>query len=229
MARHAQAFETSELLRVIRLFNHAAGEARLSWQPALPLEMALVEAIAQPEAPQPHPTQVEGPAPAAPRTSHSEAPPSAASSTSPPDTRGSAPGPAKEAEPMEDQTPAAPQASPEDQRATSDLEELWPRLLNMVRAHNPNTYGLLNSCKSRYFQGENLILNFASDVLKDKMEKPENIEAALAAAQELFKRELTVCCYVDTAKRDTLPPGVEDDGMVATALRDLGGEIVDIQ
>ena len=45
MARHAQALDTAELLRMIRIFNQAANEARSAWQPALPLEMAFVEAL----------------------------------------------------------------------------------------------------------------------------------------------------------------------------------------
>ncbi|HEX7976385.1 MAG TPA: DNA polymerase III subunit gamma/tau, partial [Anaerolineales bacterium] len=45
MAVHAQAFTTTELLRVIRVFNHAGNEARAAWNPALPLEMAFVEAL----------------------------------------------------------------------------------------------------------------------------------------------------------------------------------------
>ncbi len=48
MARHAQSFTASELLRMIRAFNSAAVEARGSWQPALPLEMAFVEALEAP-------------------------------------------------------------------------------------------------------------------------------------------------------------------------------------
>jgi hypothetical protein len=34
---------------------------------------------------------------------------------------------------------------------------------------------------------------------------------------------------VATGKNDALPPDIDSDGMVASALRDLGGEIVDVQ
>jgi DNA polymerase-3 subunit gamma/tau len=49
MANHAQKFSTTDLLRLIRVFNFAAGEARSAWQPALPLEMAFVEALEAPQ------------------------------------------------------------------------------------------------------------------------------------------------------------------------------------
>ena len=49
MAQQAQGFESPhELLRVIRAFNHAASEARLSWQPALPLELAMIKSVETP-------------------------------------------------------------------------------------------------------------------------------------------------------------------------------------
>jgi DNA polymerase-3 subunit gamma/tau len=70
MARHAQAFAVPELLRLIRIFNHAANEARAAWQPSLPLEMAFVEALEQP-APVAPAAAVQ--APAAPLTSHAPA------------------------------------------------------------------------------------------------------------------------------------------------------------
>lgn len=76
--------------------------------------------------------------------------------------------------------------------------------------------------------GDQLTLSFASDVLKTKMEKPENLDILRGALQQVFGREIYIQCAVDTARRDTVPPGVDDNGIVAAALRDLGGELVDI-
>ena len=45
MARHAQSFSAPELLRIIRLSTAPPVDARSSWQPSLPLEMAFVEAL----------------------------------------------------------------------------------------------------------------------------------------------------------------------------------------
>jgi hypothetical protein len=119
--------------------------------------------------------------------------------------------------------------SPQDEQATQSLAEAWSKILSQVRRDNPRAYGLMNSCKSYFMRGDCLILNFASDVLKEQMEKPENIEEAGKAISQAFEREITIECKVDTAKRDSMPPGAEDNGMVAAALRDLGGELVDVQ
>ncbi|GAH15173.1 unnamed protein product, partial [marine sediment metagenome] len=51
MEKHADQLSVDKLLDLIRVFNHAAYEARASWQPALPLEMAFLEAIETTSAP----------------------------------------------------------------------------------------------------------------------------------------------------------------------------------
>jgi DNA polymerase-3 subunit gamma/tau len=244
--RHAQVFNPAELLRLTRVFNQAANESRAAWQPALPLELALVEAI--------EPVKAGGSGPASParsagqssapegggavRTAKVErsmegegttAPKSEAVSTaSQPAGRQ-----AQESEAVKATTPA--QAVPEtvvasaDSRATQMLNEAWQKILGAVRQQNPKAYGLLNSCKSRYLRNDELMLSFASDLLVSQMEKAENRGAVQRALFQVFQREIGIRCTVDTTKRDTVPPGADNDGMVAAAVRDLGGEIVDIQ
>lgn len=217
MARHARDIKTNELLRIIRTFNVAAGEARSAWQPALPLEMAFVEAL--------EPPVVESAAPVA-----APAAPVAA-----PASRVPAP-PRDPSARLQNVAPDAPpqlldsqdQAGQVDSQANQKLAAVWPQLLGLVRQQSQPAYGTLNSCTSRLMHGDQLTLSFASDVLKTKMEKPENLELLRAALQQVFGREIFVRCTVDTTRRDTVPPGVDDGGIVAAALRDLGGELVDI-
>jgi DNA polymerase-3 subunit gamma/tau len=45
MVRQTQSFTPADLLRILRLFNSAAVDARGAWQPSLPLEMAFIEAL----------------------------------------------------------------------------------------------------------------------------------------------------------------------------------------
>jgi DNA polymerase III subunit gamma/tau len=212
MARHAQTFSASELLRIIRAFNSAAVETRGSWQPSLPLEMAFIEALEAPET-----GSTSAPENAPPGPAQTPAPGTAKKAAS---SRPVEPGPQQAAE--------QPETSNTDQQATQNLTAAWQQVMTLVRQMNPSTHGLLNSSKSRYMRGETVLLGFASEVLKDKMEKPENLEVAQRALAQIFHRPLAVQCYVDTARRSAVPPGVEDDGMVGTALHDLGGELVDM-
>jgi hypothetical protein len=78
----------------------------------------------------------------------------------------------------------------------------------------------------REVRGQQLFLGFASDVLKEKMEKQENIALIDAAVEKALGQPLKITCFVSSAKGDQLPAGVDSSGMVAAALR-LGAEIVD--
>jgi hypothetical protein len=239
MAPHSQKLQTPELLQVIRVFNAAAGsEGRNPWQPSLPLEMAFVEALetlsggvqhtppsgsaaidrsASPparkqEKPASRPAPVEADrnpaaahaAPAAGRQTHGEEPPAAG------DPQAS------------DDLPAA------DPQLNKRLSDNWSKILAQVRAENNAAYGALNSAKARTFSGNTLMISFASDVIRSKVDRPEVVELLKQAMQAIFEREVDVVFRVDTSRRDTVPPGVDDNGIVATAVRDLGGELVDI-
>ena len=49
MARQANQLDTQLLIEAVRLFNNAANESRLAWQPGLPLEIALAQVLVGPK------------------------------------------------------------------------------------------------------------------------------------------------------------------------------------
>lgn len=217
MARHAQGFSVADLLRLLEIFNQAANEGRGSWIPSLPLEMAIIEALQQPETPPPAEPDPTGPA--------SQARPASGGKNSvqqPSTLYQAAP------ETVEEATAEDPEESMDPQSAQL-LENNWKQILTLTRQQSPNTYGLLNSCKTRHLKDQILTLGFASDVLKFQMEKSSNLEVVLGVLREIFGQEINIRCTTLTGKRTTPPPGVDSDGMVASALRDLGGEIVDVR
>jgi DNA polymerase-3 subunit gamma/tau len=216
METHARSFSPSELLQIIRIFNHAAVEARGMWQPSLPLEMAIVESI---ENLTPTKTKL-------------------------PDVQFQQLSNANQNEDLAQRTIATvsetPKASEDigehnslERETGQTLNESWSKILSLVRQQNPRAYGLLNSCKSRHLRGNLLLLCFSSDVLKGQMEKTDNLEVSRQVISQVLNYEINIQCTVDAAKRgmggsqNTIPSGVDEDGMVAAALRDLGGEIVD--
>lgn len=207
MARHAQAFNTPKLLRVIKAFNTAAVEARISWQPSLPLEMALIESITEPETVQ---ATAESPTQQATHAI-AKASPSCKKSTAP----------------IEQHTEAS--ASDNTSSAGKHLNEQWRQIINLVKQQKSNVAGLLNSVKTRHLKENILTLGFASDVLKSQMEKSENIEIVEGVLKQVLDEEVHIRCTTVSAQRSAPPPEVEQDGMVAAAVRDLGGEIVDVQ
>jgi DNA polymerase-3 subunit gamma/tau len=206
---HAGAIETSHLLQVIRLFNKAAVDSRGSWQPALPLEVAFIEAC------QSQPVIPEG-------KSNSSPPPPRSPRVEPLPKQ-------EETKSVQEKTSAPPKPSPTDDRLSNSLDQNWPQVMKLVRKERPNLYALLNSCQSRHLQGSVLILGFSSDLLRNMMSKREDITLVQGIVSQALGTEIAIRCVITSAKSNDIPTEVDDDGMVASALRDLGGEIVDIQ
>jgi DNA polymerase III gamma/tau subunit len=214
MARQVQGVEAADLLRSLQVFNRAATEGKANWMPALPVEMAFIEVIEKPA----EEAVVVAQPPAAvekARLAH------------------------RKADRLKD-TPPEPQAAPEQQaggeeiaqvgsQASRKLDENWRTILAQLKKVNPNLSALMNSTKTHHLENNLLTLGFATEVLKMKMEKQENLQTAQVVLKEVFNEEILIRCVVLTGKQTTPPPGVDSDGMVASALRDLGGEIVDIQ
>jgi DNA polymerase-3 subunit gamma/tau len=197
MAQRAKQMEVSQLLRVLHLFNEAAIEVKQAWQPGLPLEMAFVESLQSPAISESNsPTPVAVPAKAPPQTK-----PTA------PATRAAA---------------AAPQAT---SNPGFDVQE-WNKLKERLKTTNPNLGGLLNSVKARELRGTTLYLGFASELLKEKMEKQENLSAVSGVVSQMLGGQFEVACFLAVSKAGDLPAGLDSSGMVAAAVR-LGGEIVD--
>jgi len=222
MKEHSQSFTTERLLSVIRSFNYAATEAKAIWQPSLPLEMAFIESLAMPDTAQnnlPGDKTNSVPSPSLPASGIQEHKFSYISENKQ----------SIEESRSLSSTSVTAETTSRDQQTTQTLSKVWPSLLNQVRQQNPKAYAMLNSTKSHFISGNYLTLGFANELLKNMMEEESCIQVVQQVVNQLFDRKLTISCRVDTVKRDEIPAEVENDGMVAAALRDLGAEIVDIQ
>ncbi|HLE72953.1 MAG TPA: DNA polymerase III subunit gamma/tau [Anaerolineales bacterium] len=201
MAKLAKAFSVPDLLRVVRLFHDTTTiEAKTAWLPSLPLDLAFVEAIEVP-------------------AGQGQAAPAAQSSQRP------APAPAPKAAPQ----PAAKQsdAPAASAPASAHLDgQVWTRIKDAVKGRDMNLLALLNSVKTRELRGTVLVLGFASDLLKAKMEKPENMQLFSSILDGALEKNLQVTCMLASGRAGELPADLDSSGMVAAAVR-LGGEIVD--
>ncbi len=212
LAQHAQAFDLAHLLGTVRLFNQAAGDASSGWQPGLPLELALVEAVQLKDAP----VQLVAAAPAAAQPVRQ-----AASVPAP----AAAPEPALSPAPSGG-APAAPAAG-EQQIALQTVQQNWNKVRALTKKYRPQTDALLNSCRLMALKDGVLTIGFISDVVKSKMEAGDNIDLTRQAIQHLLGVNLQILCVVTNARTGGTPLELEVDseGMVGTALN-LGGEIV---
>jgi DNA polymerase-3 subunit gamma/tau len=201
MEAHAKSFNTSEVLRMMKIFNNAATDLRGGWQPSLSLELALAEVIESP---------AESPAPAVSRPTQVKSAPASH---------------AREASQPEVENEASPQTSQPAINA-NQITKAWKQIQTSLPKSHANLSALLNSVKMIDVQGNTLILGFASEVLVEKMNKPDQLEAAQKAIAEILGVKLTIRCMVTNAK-GKIPANVPQDGMVAAAIQH-GGEVVDV-
>jgi DNA polymerase III subunit gamma/tau len=214
MARHAQALTVHELLRIIQVFNQAATETRSGWQPALPLEMAFIEAITLDSTTTENKTTTAAPTAPTASSNPSEGKPA------------SSPGTLKESR---SELKESREMTPEDAITNQRLDKSWNLVLAQLRGQNPSLYGLVNSVRSRALKGNTLALGLSGDALKTRLEDPTNLELLQKVLRQVMGKEIYVKVVLTSATKSTPPSEVDSDGMVASALRDLGGEIVDIQ
>jgi DNA polymerase-3 subunit gamma/tau len=213
MAQHTQAFTVNELLRVIQAFNQAATETRSSWQPALPLEMAFIEAIS--------PAGVSSTSASTPTKPDN---PTAPHRVNPPEDKSTGQKAASKAG-----TPETIEISSADASANQQLNNKWELLLTKVKDKNPKLSAVINSARIRVLKGNVLTLGFNGDFYLKTLENPASLELIKNALKQVMDMEIEVQAILVTGKKSTPPSDVDSDGLVASALRDLGGEIVDIQ
>jgi len=203
MDAHAKAFSTTDVLRMMKIFNNAATDLRGGWQPSLSIELALAEVMDAP---------AESNQPAAPRQTQPK-PVSVSKAESQPEVKSE---PQKSA-PSEVEVPII---------NSGDIIKSWKHLAASLPKSQANLSALLNSVKMIDVQGKTLVLGLASDVLVSKIDKPDQIEAIQKLIKDNFNVELSVRCTVTNAK-GKVPANVSQDGMVAAAIQH-GGEIVDM-
>ncbi len=218
--RHAGAISTANILRMIRLFNAAATDLRGSWQPSLALELALAEAMETP---------VVAPMPAAPEKKNPPALDRKTPATIKTDKIKSELTDQKETEKPATGSSTAAYSTLKAKPAVNfeQIRNVWKQVCAAIKLENQVLNGLLNSCKLLGIKDGVLLLGFASEIVRSKADKPEQMEMIRKAITEAVGADVPVRCVISTAKQ-SVPPDVKADGMVAAALK-AGGEIVDIQ
>ena len=119
---------------------------------------------------------------------------------------------------------------PDETSGGISLEQLmkaWKQIRELIKPQSRSLDGLLNSCRLLEVKNGVLVIGFASELLRSKVDTPELIEITRKAIAQVCGSDLAIKCVVTNAKQAT-PPNVKADGMVAAALKH-GGEIVDTQ
>lgn len=208
MMNHARALPTADVLRMMRAFNAAASDPRGGWAPSLGLELAFAEMLEPPQ----------------------NMPMAADSTPKQPAKSPAAPGLEADSARNRPVTSQNPVKATESAPQTISLEAVvkaWKQIAAFVKQKDPNAAALLNSGKPLEIREGLLLVAFASGILNEKFNRPENLELTRNAIGQVLGVNLPLQGVVMGGK-NALPPHVKPDGMVAAASQ-LGGEIVDVQ
>lgn len=232
MSRQAGQMSLEHVLNAIRAFSRAATEGRATWQPSLPLELAFIEAVDARGDPSPE----GGTRVVTGRRVDPESPPATASE----DANAVDYRPAAGVAPLRERSPgpATQIVDKSGEPGGAGLQQIsgrWRDILTAARKYDARTQALLNSSRPLGVESGVLVLGFRSDLLREKMEKGHNADIVRRALNEVLGVPMALRCVLvgnwtpnDEAEDGAAPP-VEDGGMVATALRELGGHIIDVE
>ena len=204
---HAKAFSPVEVLRMIKSFNMAATDLRSGWQPSLPLEVALVEVIEAPKM-----LYQQG-------SPGGEVKASAKEKIEKPAVRPPVKNESK-------RTEATTELPTESSISLAQVSKAWKQVKDALRSQ-PSLVALLNSSRLLEIKDGVLVLGFASEVLRSKMDIPEQLERTGKVISEIVGSDLRLRCVITNIKQSP-SSDVKADGMVAAAIK-AGGEIVDVQ
>jgi DNA polymerase-3 subunit gamma/tau len=207
MEDHAARFNMNRLVTMIQAFTNAAIEMKANWHPGLGLELAYAEALA-PELLSSMPVSPQS----EPQHSQSKQTPAAKVSSNPVET---APKPAE----VERPTPITGPLTLEL------VQEHWEALKREVKSRNTVTSALLNSSRLIDVDGNTVVINFSSDLLRDKMADEQNTRMVCSVMSKHFGQDVRLICT--TGERDALPRSSANGGMqqVEETLKKLGGQL----
>ncbi|NLE99674.1 MAG: DNA polymerase III subunit gamma/tau [Anaerolineales bacterium] len=236
LEEQASAMPSELLTRAIRRFHEVASETAASWQPQLPLELALVETVLRADAPANPTARTQAP-PTAARQASSTRPsvpaprPSIAAAAAPADSDVVAGAPVRE-------TPVSYQSSvlAGEPLTVESLQRHWSEFLSALRPRNLRLEGLIRCGEPVAVEDEVVVLGFAHDLHRCKVEEERNKQDVEDALSDLAGRRQRVRCVLlqqsnasEPAAPETPAPPSEpsfDDDPLVRAAEGLGAKVV---
>jgi DNA polymerase-3 subunit gamma/tau len=214
------------LLRATRLFNAAALEMKLGFLPQLPLELAFVEAVIGEAATEVPPTfsrmatQKESVTPSSESRLKERAETGAAAmSQSEPS---SVPPPVPESAPVAKESPAPPPAPSASLATASDVSfdvvnDNWQNILAQLRQTNKMVEALMRSVSLVGVEGNSVIVEAPSDLLKGRIEQPSSKSYVEQSIDQVIGVSANLRCVLkgEYRARPQPPVGTRDTSEVS--------------
>ena len=182
----AEKLTTSALVQAIRRFGQAEAELRGGWQPQLPVELALVDAIAGLSDEPVTAAAVAVPAGKVHDVPRSQAP-------SPPSLDAGAEAQPRAALGQQASVPAQDEERAADGLTLDTLWTHWPEVMERVRARDRSVQALLNSAQPGTVQNGLVTLHVAHEFARNKL----NQERAKRLIEEALTQVLNQSCRLD--------------------------------
>ena len=224
MNQQADKFEISHLVAVIAAFSEASTDLKANWHPGLGLELALAGSLYQPQPVfQPVVEHEERHAPGLHTKKHEETL-------------------------QEDQDTSESQSvrSPKKQEADIEIIETeptfvpgtpltlelaqsqWERVKKNVGAKNRITAAIVNSGKLVQANGDTIVLNFTSELLRERIleEKANRLVNFMLA--KVYGRDINLICTVGDQKVNLSTKGGKTEiNLIDFAINNLNGELLE--
>ena len=234
MTRHAAKISVAELVQAINFFSLAATDLKANWHPGLGLELAYTQTAYPDQAINPTSPVSEGSSTKKPIISEAKA----ESPGNPAQVKPSKPV-TKESDSSRKVNSPKGKHIPEiiaDTSMESGKVELsliqskWREIKESVRQINAKSEALINSANLLGVNENTIILSFNSEIVKNMMLGDKHIENLVEAVRLVIGKTMKIrCVYGKQAANNLLNNvDIDSDGMVGTAMRDLGGELTDI-
>lgn len=231
MRAHSEKVELAQLLDWIGNFNDAISDLRTTWQPSLALEVSFARCLnaVKQEVVSARPVRedvfaqvddkVEAIAAIQAKPARIEEKQEGITSD---EDQGSGEG---KSEPKAEQAEVSPGGG---SITTQDILAEWSQIRSEVKLRRSQAEALLNSQRLVQIKNGVLLLGFPSEMLKSKMENPENIEITRRVIHNILHVDVPIECIVVTGRSGGVSTDTDDldpDGLVKTAIN-LGGKLV---
>jgi hypothetical protein len=113
------------------------------------------------------------------------------------------------------------------------VSENWEAILEAAYRLDTRTQALLRSGKLLGIREGRVVIGFPTEILREKMEKGHSLTHARQAMEQVLGAGIDVRCVLlshwsgDEGPAPTEP--MAEEGMVATAVRELGGHVVAVR
>ncbi|HSM26037.1 MAG TPA: hypothetical protein VK856_14330, partial [Anaerolineaceae bacterium] len=234
MVGQPQEIPLTSLTELVKIFNNAANESRLAWQPSLALELAIAQGIQlfnpTPSKSIPHieVLEEEKKAESKGKIKKSEAATKQEPQLSKHEVDEVFEAPIKHNVGGED---SGVDDSIKKNDASIDIVEVRESLTevkNLIRNHRKNTEALLASARNFSLKDGVILIGFQSPVLKERVEKGDHQDIIQRAFSHILGKEVRVRAVLINSKSNAADyeDEFEPNSLVSAAL-DLGGKIVD--